>query len=124
MPHEHFPVLWVGRAAVISLPAEIDIINADLIRDDLLSLLNRGPATLIVDMSGTTFCNSAGVNALLRARRRATVSESQIWLVVTAPTVRRVLSITGVDYLMEIYPSVTAALDATAVTSPRASADL
>jgi anti-sigma B factor antagonist len=114
VPREHFPVLWVGRAAVISLPAEIDMINADLIRDDLLSVLNRGPATLIVDMSATTFCNSAGVNALLRAHRRATASESHMWLVVPAPPVRRVLSITGVDYLMEIYPTVTAALDATA----------
>jgi anti-sigma B factor antagonist len=110
VPHELFPVHWVGRAAVISLPAEIDMINADVVRNDLLSVLNRGPATLVVDMGGTTFCNSSGVNALVRAHRRAAASESHMRLVVTAPSVRRVLSITGVDHLMEIYPSVSAAL--------------
>lgn len=110
MPRERSPVLWVGRTAVISVPAEIDMANADLVRDDLLSVLNRGPATLIVDMGGTTFCNSSGVNALIRAHRRATACESDMRLVATAPAVRRVLSITGLDHLIEVYPSVAAAL--------------
>jgi anti-sigma B factor antagonist len=114
VPHERSLVLWVGRAAVISLPAEIDMTNADLVRDDLLSVLNHRPATLIVDMGGTTFCNSSGVNALIRAHRRATACESEMRLVVTHPAPRRVLSITGLDDLFEIYPSATAALNATA----------
>lgn len=111
MPQEHFPLLWLGRTAVISLPVEIDITNAGAVREDLLSLLNREPATLIVDMGGTTFCDSVGVNALVRAHRRATASETQIRLVATAPAVLRVLAITGVDRLMKVYPSVAEALD-------------
>jgi anti-anti-sigma factor len=111
VPQEHFPVLWLGRTAVISLPVEIDITNAGAVREDLLSVLNREPATLIVDMSGTTFCDSAGVNALVRAHRRATASETKIRLVLTAPAVLRVLAITGVDRLIKVYPSVAGALD-------------
>jgi anti-sigma B factor antagonist len=111
MPQEHFPVLWLGRTAVISLPVEIDITNAGQVREDLLSVLNREPGTLIVDMGGTTFCDSAGVNALVRARRLATASEADIRLVVAAPGVLRVLAITGVDHLMKIYPSVAVALE-------------
>jgi anti-sigma B factor antagonist len=114
VPRERSPVLWVGRTAVISVPPEIDMTNADQVRDDLLSVLNRGPATLIVDMGGTTFCNSSGVNAMIRAHRRATACESHMRLVVTAPAVRRVLSITGLDHLIEVYPSVAAALTQTA----------
>ena len=48
---------WLGEAAVITLPEEIDISNSDQVRDELLALLNRGPAVLIVDMGGTTFCD-------------------------------------------------------------------
>ena len=48
-------MLWLGRVAVVSLPVEIDISNADLIREDLLSVVNCGATTLVVDMSGTTF---------------------------------------------------------------------
>jgi anti-anti-sigma regulatory factor len=63
-----------------------------------------------VDMGGTTFCDSAGVNALVRAHNRATANGSQMRLVVSASAVRRVLDITGVDHLMDIYPSVAASL--------------
>ena len=88
---------WLRGAAVITLPVEIDISNADQVRDELLSLLNRGPAVLLVDMAETTFCDSAGVNALVRAHQRATANGAELRLVVAAPGVQRVLAITGVD---------------------------
>lgn len=103
-------MVWLSKAAVISLPVEIDVSNADQVREDLLSVLNRGAAMLIVDMGGTTFCDSAGVNALVRAHKRATADGGQIRLVAPAPAVRRVLAITGVDRLMDVYPTVAASL--------------
>ena len=98
--------------AVATLPAEIDVVNGDQVREDLLTVLNRGPAMLIVDMTGTTFCDSAGVNALVRAYKRAGACGARMRLVVGAPTVRRVLAVTGVDRLIGTCPSVAAALDA------------
>jgi anti-sigma B factor antagonist len=109
---EHYPVLWIGRAAVVSLPAEIDITNADQVREDLLSVLNQGAALLIADLSNTTFCDSAGVSALARGFRRAEASRSEMRLVVTAPAVERVLALTGIDRLLGLYPSVAASLAA------------
>jgi anti-sigma B factor antagonist len=110
MPQERFPVIWLAGAAVLTLPDEIDISNAGKVRDDLLWVLNRGAAILVVDMGETTFCDSAGVNALVRAHRRAEANGSEMRLVVTAPGVRRVLAITGVDQLIPIYPSIAASL--------------
>lgn len=101
---------WLGEAAVITLPEEIDISNSEQVREELLSLLNRGPAVLIVDMAETTFCDSAGVNALVRAHKRATANGAEIRLVVTSPGVQRVLGITGVDRLIPVHPSMTASL--------------
>jgi anti-sigma B factor antagonist len=110
VPQQRFPVVWLSKVAVATLPVEIDIANADQVRDNLLSVLDRGAATLIVDMGGTTFCDSAGLNALVRAHKRATANGSKMRLVVSAPAVQRVLAITGVDHLMDIYPSVAASL--------------
>lgn len=110
MPQERSPVVWLGTAAVLTLPDEIDISNADQVREDLLSVLNRGAATLVVDMGGTTFCDSAGVNAIVRAHKRATASGAEMRLIVAAPGVQRVLAITGVDQLIAVYPSVAASL--------------
>jgi anti-anti-sigma factor len=110
---EHHSVVWVGQVAVISLPAEIDVSNADQVREDLLSVINRGATLLVVDMIATTFCDSAGVNALVRAFKRATASAAGMRLVISAPAVHRILAITGVDHLIDIYPSVAAAMGTT-----------
>jgi anti-sigma B factor antagonist len=107
---EHYPVLWIGRIAVIRLPAEIDIANADQVREDLLSVLNQGAVLLVADMSETTFCDSAGVGALARTFRRAEASQGEMRLVVSTRAVRRVLTLTGVDRLLDIYPDVATAL--------------
>jgi anti-sigma B factor antagonist len=107
---EHYPVLWIGQTAVVTLPAEIDITIADQVREDLLSVINQGAALLIADLSGTTFCDSSGVSALVRAFRRAQANGGEIRLVVGAPAVLRVLSLTGIDRLVDIYPTVTASL--------------
>ncbi len=110
MSQERYPVLWIGQVAVVTLPAEIDVTNADAIREDLLAVLNRGAVLLVADLSKTTFCDSAGVSALVRTFRRAAASASGMRLVVSTPAVQRVLSITGVDRLLDIFPSVAASL--------------
>ena len=110
MSQERYPVLWIGQVAVVTLPAEIDVTNADMVREDLLSVLNQGAALLIADMSKTNFCDSAGVSALVRTFRRASTSASAMRLVVSTPAVQRVLSITGVDRLVDTFPSVAASL--------------
>jgi anti-sigma B factor antagonist len=89
---------------------EIDMVNADEVRGELLSVLNQGAVLLIADMSKTTFCDSAGINALVHTFKRATAGAAGMRLVVGMPAVRRVFAITGVDRLISIYPSVGASL--------------
>jgi anti-sigma B factor antagonist len=94
----------------MTLPVEIDITNADQVREDLLSVVNQGAALLVADLSKTTFCDSSGISALARSFRRAQASGGEMRLAVSTPAVHRVLALTGVDRLIDIYPSVTAAL--------------
>jgi anti-anti-sigma factor len=107
---ERYPVLWIGQVAVVTLPTEIDVTNADIVREELLSVLNRGAVLLVADLSKTSFCDSAGVGALVRTFRRAATSASAMRLVVSTPAVQRVLSITGVDRMVDTFPSVAASL--------------
>src|ERR1035437_8415958 len=48
-----FPVEWIGHQAVVSLPEHIDVSNAGQIREELLSVINRGAAVLIAGMTAT-----------------------------------------------------------------------
>ena len=110
MSDERFPVAWSGRAAVVTAAGEVDLTNAESFRDAMLSALNAGALGLVVDMTMTTFLDSAGVTALVRATRRAAASDATVRLAVTAPPVLRVLNLVGIDRLLEVHPSVAAAL--------------
>jgi anti-anti-sigma factor len=96
--------------AVVTGGGEIDLTNADGLRESLLSALNSGAAGLVVDMTETTFLDSAGVTALVRASRRAAASGAAMRLAVAAPPVLRVLNLVGLDRLIEVHPSVAAAV--------------
>ena len=109
MHDDPFPVEWTGRQAIVAFPARVDVSNADQLRDRLLSVINRGAAVLVADLTGTVSCDHAAVTALARACQRGAVSGTQVRLVVTAPVVRRVLSLEGLDRVVSIYPSLEAA---------------
>jgi anti-anti-sigma factor len=112
MRDEPFPVEWTGRLAVVAFPGHVDISNVGQLRDRLLEVINRGAAVLIADMTATESCDHAAVEAVARACQRAAVSGTQVKLVVSAPVVRRVLSIEGLDRVVSIYPSLEAAMAA------------
>jgi len=111
-----FPVRWEGQQAIVTAPEHIDVTNVAQLREQLLSLINRGAAVLIADLTATSSCDHAAVDAIARAYQRAAVSGTQLRLVVTAPVVRRVLGVEGLDRLVSIYPTVAAA---TAAGPPR-----
>jgi anti-sigma B factor antagonist len=103
---ERFPVSWYGRTAVVKLPTEIDITVADDAREALLSVLNQGAAGLVVDMTATTFCDSAGITALGRAARRAAATGAMMRLAVASQPVLRVFALVGIDRVIDIHPTV------------------
>jgi anti-sigma B factor antagonist len=109
---DNFPIAWTAGSAVVSLPAEIDILNAEDVRDTLLAVLNRGVSLLIIDMTGTTFCACAGVGAVARAYLRARANGGQVRLAARAPIVRRMLALTGVDRIVPVFDTVGDALAA------------
>ncbi len=107
-------VRWLdrGRQAIAALPEHVDLSTAGSIREELLTLINRGAETLIADMSATVSCDHAGTDTLARVYQRAAASGTELRLVVTAPVIRRVLGISGLDRLVSIYPVLEAALAA------------
>lgn len=102
--------MWFGQTAVTSATGEIDLTNAEYLRDALLAALNAGATGLVADLTAATFLDSAGVTALVRASRRASVSGAALRLAVTAAPVLRVLDLVGLGQLVPVYPTVAEAL--------------
>jgi anti-anti-sigma factor len=99
------PVQRVNRRAVVTLPQHIDVPDTGQIREELPTVISRGAATLIADMTATLSCDQAGADAVARACQRALANRTQLRLVATAHIIRRVLSLNGLDRLIPIYPS-------------------
>jgi anti-sigma B factor antagonist len=99
-----------AQPPVVTLPAEIDMANADDIGQQLAAAFTPGARVVIADMTATTFCDSTGINMLLRASRRATANGAELRLLRPCPRVLRVMQVLGVDALLAIYYSLEEAL--------------
>ena len=107
-----------ARPVVVTLPAEIDITNADAIGEALSSAIAGGAGIVIADMTGTTFCNSSGISVLVQAHRQAAANHAELRLVVLSATVLHALTLVRVDFLLPIYSSLDAALAPEAAPEP------
>jgi anti-sigma B factor antagonist len=110
MPDARFPVEWVRGVPVVSAPEEIDITSADELRAALLEASAHGPGTFVVDLSRTQFCDTAGLHALVSARKRARAAGGEVLVVITGAAVQRIFAITGLDSVFPHFASLEEAL--------------
>ncbi|GAA2823567.1 STAS domain-containing protein [Kitasatospora sp. CM 4170] len=85
---------WVG-GTVLALHGELDIDSVDLLRTALDSALVTAGTTVVIDCGDLEFCDSTGLNAMLRARTVADAGGSRIELARPRPLVLRMLELTG-----------------------------
>ena len=107
MSSGNYEIGALGPCAVITMPGEIDVTNSDQTGQALLAALEQAPDVLIIDMSETTFCDSAGVQAIVAAHRQAAATGKQLRLV--APAVERILTLVGLADVIALYPTLEAA---------------
>jgi anti-sigma B factor antagonist len=101
MADPSYPIAMAGGVAVVEAPQEIDAANAAWFGKVLLQAAFCGHETVVVTMTGTQFCDSAGVHALVGAHQRAVAEGGELLLVVPARgAVRRIFELTGIDFLI------------------------
>jgi hypothetical protein len=66
------------QTAPVALPAEIDVSNGSLAEAALTRALTDRQTVLAADGSGATFCNCAGVTALIGAHHEAAATGAQL----------------------------------------------
>ncbi|WP_062650748.1 STAS domain-containing protein [Streptomyces maremycinicus] len=100
-----------GRFAVAALAGSLDHRTTTGLYPPAAELATAHPR-LVLDLSKVTFCDSSGLNMLLRLQRR--VSEDDGWLAVAAPPAQalRLLTTTGADQVISVHGSLAEALAA------------
>jgi len=82
--------------AIAAIEGEIDASNAYEVGERLRALLTNRSTALVVDLTGTTYLDSAGINLLFELAGELTDRQQRLRLVVPASTpVLRMLTIAG-----------------------------
>jgi anti-sigma B factor antagonist len=96
---------------VVPMPAEIDLANAGRVGEQLRTAAGLGVTVIVADLTGTQFCDSAGIRILLAARDNVAAQHAQLRLAVARDgAVRRALQAIGLQHVLPMHSTVEAAL--------------
>jgi anti-sigma B factor antagonist len=87
-------------SVVVDVTGELDALTAPRLLDALHVQLS---AVLVVDLTAVTFMGSAGISVLIETRQRSPHIDLRV--VAATRAALRPLQITGVDTVLNVYPS-------------------
>ena len=94
---------------ITALRGDLGIASAPALREQLLNLL-RAASHLIIDLSAVERADASGLAVLVGSERRARLLGGSLRLAAPSPEVAGVLSATGMNQHLDIFPTVRAAI--------------
>jgi anti-anti-sigma factor len=98
-----------GGYVIAALRGELGIASAPALRGQLRGLL-RAASHLVIDLSAVEDADASGLAVLVGSGRRARLLGGSLRLAAPSPEVARVLSATGLNQHLDIFPTVRAAI--------------
>ena len=98
-----------GGYVVAALSGDLGTASAPALREQLLSML-RAASHLIIDLSAVDHADASGLAALVGSGRRARLLGGSLRLAAPSPEAARVLSATGMNQRLDVFPTVRAAI--------------
>jgi len=100
-----------ASAGFVKLSGEVDVYTSPRVRTAMLSLLDSGCSSLIVDLSEVDYLDSSGLGILVAGLKRAREHSGEVFLVSPKPRIVHVLEVTGLDKVFRILGSVDEAVE-------------
>jgi anti-anti-sigma factor len=99
-----------GTIWLVVVRGEIDMSNAQQVAEDMRATIPNQAEAVVLDLSQTSYLDSRGISLLFQMARRLQMRGQRLAIAVPdgAP-IRSVLSLTGVNSVAEIFPSVSEA---------------
>lgn len=108
------PVAGIERndgATIVHLAGELDLYNAQAVRETLLACCEESPDRLVVDLAAVKFIDSTALGVLIEARTRL-ANRRGFLLAAPGLETRRALEISGLDKHFAVHESLDSALAA------------
>ena len=101
------------RPNVLPLEGELDLHVSPTVVASLNMMIEKKPKRLVVDLSGVTYIDSAGLAAFIQEMQKVEAYGGKFALAGLQETVRSIFEISRLDQVFQIFPDVDAALVAT-----------
>jgi anti-sigma B factor antagonist len=95
-----------GTIPIVTVSGEVDVYSAPALKDKIIELVGSGNNTLIVDLGKVTFLDSTGLGVLVEARTATAEAGGHLRVVCTQQRILKLFTITGLDGVFSIHPSV------------------
>jgi anti-anti-sigma factor len=103
---------WHGDVPVAAVHGELDASNARELAERVRSLLTNEMTAMVVDLSATSYLDSAGINQLFALGEEMRARQQRLALVVSQGSpIERMLTIIGLSRAELVCPTVPAALE-------------
>jgi len=106
------PVLRQHRSNVLSLEGDIDLHVSPVVTESLNAMIKKKPKRMVIDLSGVTYIDSAGMAALILAMQEVEAYSGEFFLSGLPETLRSIFETSRLDRTFRIFPDVDAALAA------------
>jgi anti-sigma B factor antagonist len=91
------------RDTIVWVSGDVDVNTADSLPDLWLEIMPANDPTVLLDLSGVSFMDCAGLRALLAIRRRAETRHGSIRLIAESAAVHRIINLAMVR---DAFPAV------------------
>jgi anti-sigma B factor antagonist len=97
-------VRQVGKVAVVDLSGKITIGEGDVVlRDEVNKLLEADNKSILLNLNGVTYMDSAGIGELVACYKRAAEAGAKLKLLNPSGRVSDLLSLTKLQQVFDIY---------------------
>jgi anti-sigma B factor antagonist len=98
-------------ACIVTVRGEVDLYSSPSLKTSLIEVDGVGWPLVIVDLSGVSFIDSAGLGVLVGALRRAREDGGELALVCDSEGILKILRLTGLDRVFPLAATVDKALE-------------
>jgi anti-sigma B factor antagonist len=99
------------RVSIVAVHGQADLHTSSELRAAITDAIDRGAASLVVDLSEATFIDSMTLGVLLGAVKRLRPTGGGVSVVCTDPHIRRIFEITLLDRVFALHSDRRTAVD-------------
>jgi len=99
----------VDGTPILDLSGEVDSYNSPKLRERMVSLIDEGKPSLVINMAGVDYIDSTGLGTLVAGLKRASEKGGTIRIICPNEQIYKVFNITGLVKVFQIFDSESAA---------------